>query len=76
MTTEKTVIQTQREKRGWTQRQLAGFVGATYSVVSLWERLDRKRRPNPGFIGQLAALFQIDKKAIEDDYPKRERKGA
>lgn len=76
MTSEKTVIQQYREKRGWTQRQLAGFVGATYSVVSRWERADRKRRPNPGFIGQLAALFQIDAKVIEDDYPKRERKGA
>lgn len=70
-TPQKTVIQTNREKNGWSQAVLASFIGATYSAVSRWERLDRKSRPNPQAIKQIAFLFRIEEGAIAGDYPPR-----
>src|SRR5690242_17023838 len=44
-----------RQARGWTQRYVAGQLGADENIVSRWECGERK--PSPYYIQKLSALF-------------------
>jgi transcriptional regulator with XRE-family HTH domain len=46
-----------RKKAGYTQRQLAGIIGAKHNSVSNWEK--NLNSPNPETIGELCAVLNI-----------------
>lgn len=51
-----TTIKEYREKKGWTQEQLADKIGVVKSAVSMWETGDRK--PDICTLKKLAELLE------------------
>lgn len=53
---ELTAIRQYREKKGWTQEDVATRVGVAKNTVSMWETGDRK--PDIVTLKKLAAIFE------------------
>lgn len=64
-----TTIQRRRQAMGWSQGELAMFVGVSVATVSLWE--SRKRRPSRPTVKLLSRLLSVTPSEIDTDYPSR-----
>lgn len=52
-----TVIKAERTRRGWTQREMATFVGVSQSLVARWEQ--GSRSPSREELTRLGYLLRI-----------------
>jgi transcriptional regulator with XRE-family HTH domain len=65
----KTKLQTAREKRGWSQGEVAGFLGVDAASVSRWE--SRQRTPSGPARKLIASLLNVPLSEIESDFAMR-----
>lgn len=65
----KTMLQTERERRGWSQGELAGFVGVDTATVCRWET--RRRTPRGPAILVLSRLLGVSVADLKSDFSER-----